>query len=272
MSSRGESLSFDQAAGYYDQTRGLPEPLATGGIQLILDRLQGDVGRRAQLLEVGTGTGRIGVPLLERGANLLGCDLSSKMLARQRAKWPAARLAQADAIALPFGTGQFDGVLTIHVLHLVGAWQAALREIRRVLRPSGVFVNSWNPHTEQDIDTELRDFWRSRVDAYGAHWRRPGVQNREELMAELERMEATVEEVTAARTVTAVVPQAVIDSIASRIYSDTWEVPEDVFRKTLGDVQAWAAQTYGDLTQPEPVERLFTLDIVTFNQADSAAG
>ena len=137
MPTTNQSLSFDQAAGYYDQTRGLPEPMASRGIQLMLDYLQGGAGRAAQLLEVGTGTGRIGVPLLERGADLFGCDLSSKMLARLQAKWPAARLAQADATTLPYAAAQFDGVLTIHVLHLVGNWQSALREIQRVLRPRG---------------------------------------------------------------------------------------------------------------------------------------
>src|SRR5215510_11396798 len=102
MATISNSLSFDQAADYYDQTRGLPEPLASTGIRLILDYLQGGAGSTARLLEVGTGTGRIGVPLLERGANLVGCDLSSKMLARQQAKRPDARLAQADATSLPY--------------------------------------------------------------------------------------------------------------------------------------------------------------------------
>ena len=264
MSPQAESLSFDQAADYYDQTRDLPEPLASGGLQIILDRLQGRAGHDAQLLEVGTGTGRIAVPLSERGAKLFGCDLSFKMLARQRAKRPAARLAQADAIALPFSNAQFDGVLTIHVLHLVGDWRAALREIRRVLRPGGVFVNSWNPHAQADIDTRLRAYWRARVEAHGADWRRPGVQSREELLAELARMGASVKDVNAGRTVNQVVPQAVIDSIASRIYSDTWDVPEGVFGETINELTAWAAQTYGDLNKPETVERLFSLDIVSF--------
>src|SRR5258708_2980267 len=102
MSTSGASLSFDQAASYYDQTRDLPEPLASGGMQLILDNLKGQAGPQARLLEVGTGTGRIGVPLLQRGANLFGCDLSLKMMARQLSKWPGARLAQADATALPY--------------------------------------------------------------------------------------------------------------------------------------------------------------------------
>src|SRR6202142_203067 len=120
MSTPSDSLSFDQAASYYDQTRDLPEPLASGGMQLILDQLQGSAGARARLLEVGTGTGRIGVPLLQRGANLFGCDLSAKMMARQLTKWPSARLAQADATALPYASAAFDGILTIHVLHLIG--------------------------------------------------------------------------------------------------------------------------------------------------------
>jgi ubiquinone/menaquinone biosynthesis C-methylase UbiE len=264
VSQASASLSFDQAADYYDQTRRLPEPLATGGIQMILDRCQARAGRAAQLLEVGTGTGRIAIPLLERGANLFGCDLSSKMLARQRAKRPAARLAQADATALPYGDAQFDAVLTIHLLHLVGDWRTALREIRRVLRPGGLYVNSWNPHTNADIDTRLRDYWRDRVEAHGAQWRRPGVQTREELLGALGLMGATVEELTAGRSVHSVSPQAVIASIASRIYSDTWEVPDDVFSVTLGEVREWAAHTYGDLNQAETVEQRFVLDVARF--------
>jgi ubiquinone/menaquinone biosynthesis C-methylase UbiE len=264
MSKTEGSLSFDRAASYYDQTRDLPEPLASGGMQLILDQLQGNAGPHARLLEVGTGTGRIGMPLLQRGANLFGCDLSLKMMARQRSKWPGARLAQADATALPYAEAAFDGVLTIHVLHLVGDWRGALHEIRRVLRRGGAYVNSWNPHTEHDIDTALRDYWRSRVEALGGRWRRPGVQSREELLAEVARMGGHVTELTAARTITRVKPQSVIDSIASRIYSDTWDVPEAIFRESLDELQTWAARTYADLKRPAPVERLFTLDVVRF--------
>jgi len=52
------SISFDRAANYYDQTRQLSEPMATQGLQLILDR----AGPQARILEVGAGTGRIGAP------------------------------------------------------------------------------------------------------------------------------------------------------------------------------------------------------------------
>jgi hypothetical protein len=62
-----KSRSFDRAAGYYDQTRPWQEPFANAGTQAILDM----TGPRARVLDVGTGTGRISVPLLERGLDLI---------------------------------------------------------------------------------------------------------------------------------------------------------------------------------------------------------
>lgn len=265
MSRQSESINFNRAADYYDETRGLSEPLATGGLQLILDRLQERGGQSAQLLEVGTGTGRIALPLLDRGANLFGCDLSSKMLARQRAKRPSARLAQADATALPYGRKQFDGVLTVHVLHLIGGWRTVLREIRRVLRPGGTYVNVWNPHAQADVDTRLRDYWRSRVEAHGADWRRPGVQSREELIQELDQLGARADQVTAARVVNSVTPQSVVDDIARRIFSETWVVPDEIFGTTVEELRGWAAQNFPDMNRAEPVEHHISFDVVHFN-------
>src|SRR4030095_16136094 len=109
------SRSFDRAADYYDQTRPLSEPSAKPGIQAILDI----TGPSARVLEIGTGTGRISIPLLERGLDLFGCDLSSKMLMRLHEKFPTARVAQADATVLPFPSAHFEAVVTVHVLHLI---------------------------------------------------------------------------------------------------------------------------------------------------------
>src|SRR5207249_720410 len=161
----------------------------------------------ARLLEVGAGTGRISLPLLARGADLVGVDLSSKMLARQRRKEPAARVAQGDATRLPFAAGQFDGLLTIHVLHLIGDWRMALREFRRLLRPGGVYVNSWNWHNADDVEARLRDYWRGQVVAHGGEWRRPGIQSRQEGLDELGQMGAIVEQIIPARFFQSVAPQ-----------------------------------------------------------------
>src|SRR3972149_3327510 len=65
----------------------------------------------------------------------------------------ALQRALAAAALLPFASGAFRAALTVHVLHLVSSWQAALAEIRRVLAPGGVFIhhftryepNTWAP-------------------------------------------------------------------------------------------------------------------------------
>ena len=130
------SRSFDRAVEFYDQTRPLAGASVDAGIQALLDA----TGKGARILEVGTGTGRISIPLLERGADLIGCDLSTKMLSRQREKYPAARLLQSDAAFLPFPSGHFDAVLVVHVMHLIGPWREALHEFKRVVRKGGIFA------------------------------------------------------------------------------------------------------------------------------------
>jgi SAM-dependent methyltransferase len=256
------SVSFDRAAEYYDDTRSLPEPLATVGISAVLEHLRLPPG--GILLEVGAGTGRISLPLLARGANLVGCDLSAKMLARQRAKSPAVRVAQADGARLPFTEAQFDGLLTIHVLHLMSEWRKALGEFRRVLRPGAAFVNSWNAHGLLDVDARIRDAWRGLVEARGADWRRPGIQSRDELLQEARAMGAEVYEVTAAEFSENMTASEVLEALASRVYSDTWDVPLDIFEATVRDLRAWTADNFDDLSAPLPVERRFLLDVIRF--------
>jgi len=254
------SISFDRAANYYDQTRHLSEPMATQGLQLILDR----AGPRAKILEVGAGTGRIGVPLLQHGADWIGCDLSIEMMSKLRAKIPAARLARVNAAQLPFVSDRFDAVITIHVLHLVGPWRAALREIKRVLKPGGVYLNNGNWHDETAPSRRLRNYWRERITAHGAYWQRPGLQSQEELAAELRSLGATLETTEVARWHTRSTPREEIDSLASRQYSESWNIPDDVFNITLDELREWAAHEYGDLDQLFDEERRLIFDTIRF--------
>ena len=253
---------FDRAADYYDATRDLPEWLATRGLDALAAMVSPERG--ALVLEVGAGTGRISVPLLRRGVRLVGLDLARPMLLRLRQKVPAMPLAEANAVRLPFAAAQFDGLLTIHVLHLVGRWREALREFRRVLKPGAAYVNSWHEHPADSIDQALRSYWRSRVEAHGAEWRRPGIQSRQELVEEARQMGAQVEEVFVTPYTHTVTPQSVVEGIASRVYSDTWEVPDAVFEATIAELRRHARETYADQTTPRPEQYRFLLDVVRF--------
>jgi SAM-dependent methyltransferase len=103
----------------------------------LADRLD-DVRRRFPLaLDLGCHTGELGRLLDGRGGveTLVHCDLSPAMAARA----PQPRLA-ADEEALPFGDATFDLVTSLLSLHWVNDLPGALTQIRRTLKPDGLFL------------------------------------------------------------------------------------------------------------------------------------
>ena len=112
------------------------------------------------LLDIGTGTGRMLELLGPRAARGLGIDLSREMLAIARARLDRAGLAhcrvrQADLYQLPFADGSFD-VATIHqVLHFLDQPAAAVAEAGRVLAPGGkLLIADFAPHHEESLRDE----------------------------------------------------------------------------------------------------------------------
>jgi SAM-dependent methyltransferase len=76
----------------------------------------------------------------------VGIDVSEGMVRELSRMVPAdrARVAVADACHLPFATASFDKVLCSGVLMHLQDEVAGLQEIRRVLRPGGLFVGTLN--------------------------------------------------------------------------------------------------------------------------------
>ncbi len=114
----------------------------------------------ADLLDVGTGTGRllqILGPFAERAE---GVDMSREMLAIARSNIEAAGLChcgvrQADMYRLPFADRSFD-VVTIHqVLHFAESPGVAVAEAARVLRPGGrLALVDFAPHELESLRSE----------------------------------------------------------------------------------------------------------------------
>ena len=254
------SISFDRAADFYDQTRDLPEPVATQGIQAILDA----AGAEARILDAGTGTGRVSVPLLKRGADLYGIDLSTKMMSMLRNKFPTARLAQADVSLLPFGEKTFDAVLTCHVMHLVGPWREALLEYRRVLKPKGVYINARTERVGDSVHETIRSHWRSQVAKLGYPFERPGVKDDKELQEALSALGAEVTQMEVVRYPRTYIVRELIDGIASRTHSHTWDVPDAVLDTSLDELRAWAVLEFGNLDKSFVEEACFMLDVSRF--------
>jgi ubiquinone/menaquinone biosynthesis methyltransferase len=96
-------------------------------------------------LDLATGTGDIAFAMAAQGADVVGLDITPRMIEIARGKRDAAgaerggalHLLVGDMIALPFPDGAFDVVTTGYGLRNVPDLQAAIHEIRRVLKPGG---------------------------------------------------------------------------------------------------------------------------------------
>ena len=169
------SISFDRAASFYDKTRGLPQQ----EWDRLTDLLTAELGS-ARTLEIGVGTGRIALPLHNRGVRLVGVDLSVPMLERLKtnaggeAPFP---LLVGDATRLPFTDASYDALIASHVFHLIPDWQQAADEALRVVRPGGVLLVDFGG----GIDTPWRDWMAEIFRAHGIQQVRPGISDSEKL-------------------------------------------------------------------------------------------
>jgi demethylmenaquinone methyltransferase/2-methoxy-6-polyprenyl-1,4-benzoquinol methylase len=90
-----------------------------------------------RVLDACCGTGDLAVEAERRGGRVVGLDFSEKMLERARKKSGAIEWVQGDALALPFGDGEFDAATVGFGVRNLADLEAGLRELARVLEPEG---------------------------------------------------------------------------------------------------------------------------------------
>jgi len=253
------SISFDRIATRYDTTRGFP-PGVDAQIGAAF-RWRSGLPGGARLLEIGVGTGRIAIPLASQGYRYIGVDISVEMMRRLRERLPqdtAVSLLRGDATALPLRDASVDGAVTVHVFHLIAGWELALAELQRVIRPGGTLAVGFNDVGEPPPAERLRERWRAIVHELGGDTRRPGA-TKEQLDPLLETLFGPPRRVVLATWQRRESLRERLDMIASRTHSDAWEVPEPILHESLGRVEEWARDTYGDLESPHTFEANFTM-------------
>jgi SAM-dependent methyltransferase len=143
---KGALGTYEAFAPFYDAfTRDYPYDEWMGDLEGWA-RDCGLCGRR--LLDVACGTGNSFVPMLERGYEVVACDLSPSMAARAQSKAGGrAHVTVADMRALPW-RDRFDLVTCVddsmNYLLSTGDLVAALRSMARALAPSGLAVFDTN--------------------------------------------------------------------------------------------------------------------------------
>jgi SAM-dependent methyltransferase len=164
-------------AGYYEQywsEEGFNpvRPVNTRLHKVLAEHLpaHGDV------LDLGCGDGRtLGTWIRDRVGSYVGVDVSSAAVERARSLGLDARTI-TDAADLPFDDDSLDAVVSIEVLEHLFEPHRAAAEVRRVLRPGGLFLATvpnvaywrwrrdmalrgvWNPYgDDESIDAPWRD-------------------------------------------------------------------------------------------------------------------
>jgi SAM-dependent methyltransferase len=137
------------------------------------------------VLDAGCGSGAQAKWLLDQGADVVGVDVSPRMIdeAERRCAGRGRFLVADLASPLPLESGSLDGITCSLALHYLEDWQVPLQSFASALRPGGWAVISLDhplgpPYSGQRagyFDTQLvSDTWRKAdVEVTQQFWRRP---------------------------------------------------------------------------------------------------
>ncbi len=243
----------------YDRFRSLP-PEALGQIATAMAQVLPEEG---VVLELGAGTGRLALPLIARGLWYIGLEADPHKLKllqeKVRGVTRKVRLLQAEPVRIPLEAEEVHGVLAVDLWHRLPDWPRALAEALRVLKPGGVLLEGWEG-VEGEEDWALQEKWRALAQEEGYPVER-GVRQRRLLEVEkaLKRLGLKPEAREVARWSETHPLRECLEALEARVYSFTELLPEEVHRRVMGRLWAWAEAEWGSLDRPIPRVRSFTL-------------
>jgi SAM-dependent methyltransferase len=209
---RQRSLSFGEEAAAYERGRPSYPPE-------VIDWLLPSGAR--DVLDLGAGTGKLTIRLVERGLHVVAVDPIQEMLEVLSGSLPAVPALLGTAEEIPLPDDSVDSVLVAQAWHWFDP-ERAIKEVARVLRPGGRLGLVWNTRDE-------RLGWVKDLGRVIGHEDDPFNQ-RVTLPAPFTDVERHQLEWTSYLT-----PQALIDLVASRSYCIT--SPTEVRTRTLERVR-----------------------------------
>jgi ubiquinone/menaquinone biosynthesis C-methylase UbiE len=159
---------FSAAAEVYERARpGYPDD----AVAWVAERL--GIGPGRDVLDLAAGTGKLTRQLVPYGARIVAVEPIHAMRAELQRVVPGVVALHGTAEAIPLPDGSIDAVTCAQAFH----WfehAAALRELHRVLKPSGGVALVWNMRDEADplqaTISEITSALNRREEAHG-RWR-----------------------------------------------------------------------------------------------------
>jgi phosphatidylethanolamine/phosphatidyl-N-methylethanolamine N-methyltransferase len=140
---------WNRHAGRYDRSMWL----FGGPLPRAIARTAECITGAGSVLELAAGTGLFTGALSRVSGRVTATDFAPAMLERLRARaaaegWTNVTTEGADAGALVYPDAAFDAVVAANVLHLLPDLDAVFSNVKRVLRPGGLFVAPTYCHDE----------------------------------------------------------------------------------------------------------------------------
>ncbi len=245
MPKLGPSADFSPIASRYDATREIPGPCLNACYERLVK--EGLLPARGVILDAGCGTGQISLPLAGMGYDVRGIDLSWEMIAiarrKCRAEW-RAHYVVADVRAVPAIDESIDAVVVSKLFQHVHDWQAACRELIRVLKPGACIFHI---NETGAFGNAVRRYFARGADALGFTERFVGVREKSRLIEFLLAAGCRWVSFDTAdlRWDKNITYGDAFDQLEQRLFAEFWCLPADVYEQLLADTSRWIAAQPG---------------------------
>jgi SAM-dependent methyltransferase len=146
MTIDADAFNLFEAAGWERSAVGYDEffaPITGRVVDMLLDAVEAESG--THLLDLATGPGYVAGRAVERGADVVGVDVSESMLEMARRRVQAAAFRREDIEQLSFAEASFDVVVGNFAILHVGRPEQVAAEAARVLERGGrLALTAWD--------------------------------------------------------------------------------------------------------------------------------
>ncbi len=138
------------------------------GPEVIFNASKNLLKPKSKILDIGIGTGESSLRFQNVGHCITGFDGSKKMLLQCKKKNIASEyiLHNIEVTPYPINNKYFNAVVSSAVFHLVYPLKPVFPEIKRILKPKGIFVFTYeNTHNISDYIEIKSGIWKKETDS-----------------------------------------------------------------------------------------------------------
>ena len=132
------------------------------------------LNRRANILEIGSGKGKLLNYFFQNGYNIKGIEIKESMIEESKKLYGHLPLYRMSGKALGFKDSSFDIVLSFDVFEHISDSDQHLQEVRRILKPGGHYLlqtpNKWTNFIFETIRWRSVSKWRKDHCSLHNYW------------------------------------------------------------------------------------------------------